>query len=122
VRLSEAEWTVMNALWERHPASAREVLEAVRAETGWAYTTVRTILFRLAAKGAVKGRRGGAARVFEPLLTRRQARRSAVRALLQRAFGGSIAPFVQFLVEEKRLSKRDRAAILDALRREEGAR
>lgn len=112
----------MNALWERHPASAREVSEAVRAQTGWAYTTVRTLLSRLAAKGAVKARHEGNASVYEPLLSRKQARRSAVRSLLERAFGGSVAPFVQFLVAEERLSKRDREAILDALRREERSR
>mgnify|MGYP002390148889 CR=1 FL=1 len=51
--LSDAEWKVMRALWARHPATARELLDALAADTGWAYTTLRTLLARLVEKGAV---------------------------------------------------------------------
>ena len=47
---SDAEWKVLNALWRRHPTSARELLTALRGE-GWAYTTLKTMLARMQEKG-----------------------------------------------------------------------
>ena len=52
MRLNDSEWKVMQALWGRHPATARDVLEQVERETAWAYTTVKTLLARLVEKGA----------------------------------------------------------------------
>jgi len=111
MRLSDAEWTVMQALWERESATARELLAAVGRRTGWAYTTLTTLLGRLAAKGAVAVARDGRARRYQAALSRRAARRSAVRSLLERAFGGTLSPLVAFLAEDETLSREDRAAL-----------
>jgi BlaI family transcriptional regulator, penicillinase repressor len=117
--LSEAEWKVMEALWERSPASVREMKERLAAETGWAYTTVKTILERLAAKGAVRRRQRDRAGWFEPLVTRRQARTSAVRSLLDRAFDGAFGSLLQHLVAEERLTPKDRKKLQEFLDDEE---
>jgi len=47
MKLTPAEWRLMNALWEAHPATAREVAERLPGETTWAYTTIKTMLSRL---------------------------------------------------------------------------
>ena len=46
-KISEAEWTVMEALWKRSPQTASEVSKSLRRPTGWALNTVRTLLTRL---------------------------------------------------------------------------
>jgi BlaI family penicillinase repressor len=123
MRLSDAEWTVMNAVWQRSPASARDVLGRVGAQTGWAYTTVKTMLERLAEKGALRARKQGNTSLYEPLVTREQARRSALRSLLDRAFDGALGSLLQHLVAEERLSRRDReklARLLHELDRGKG--
>src|SRR5262245_49028623 len=51
---SDAEWKVLNALWREHPASARDLLDRLSADTGWAYTTLKTILTRMEEKGLVR--------------------------------------------------------------------
>jgi len=53
MKLTEAEWQIMNALWKQYPATAREVIERIPVETGWADTTVKTMLSRLVAKKVV---------------------------------------------------------------------
>ena len=53
MKLTESEWQIMNALWQGHPATAREVAERLPNEVSWAYTTIKTMLTRLAAKNAV---------------------------------------------------------------------
>ena len=119
LQLTEAEWKVMNALWEGHPATARDVLERIEEETGWAYTTVKTMLERLAEKGAVRLRRKGKATAYRPALSREDARRSALRALADRAFDGALAPMLHFLASSERLDKKERAELIRMLKRRE---
>lgn len=107
MRLSDAEWTVMQAVWNRAPASARDVLDEVGAETGWAYTTVKTMLARLVEKGALSEGRQANINIYEPRITRNEARGSALRSLVERAFDGTFGSLFQHLIKEERLSARD---------------
>jgi len=111
MRLSDAEWRLMEALWKGAPASARELLERLGRKTGWAYTTVKTMLTRLAEKGAVSEEMEGNVARYQPKVTRLAARRTAVRALVERAFGGAYGAFVHHLVEGGPLSDRERAKL-----------
>jgi BlaI family penicillinase repressor len=107
-KLSDAEWVIMNALWQGFPASAREVLERLGPKAGWAYTTIKTMLDRLVEKGIVSVRKRANAGVYEPRLSREEARSSALRSLVDRAFGGTFGSLVQHFVTAERMSKRER--------------
>lgn len=117
MKLSDAEWTVINVVWESSPATARDVLERTEEATGWAYTTVRTILSRLVEKGALRMRKRANTSLYEPLISQRDARRSALRSLLDRAFDGTFGSLLQHLVTDEKLSKKDRQK-LEAMLRE----
>ncbi|MEM7199065.1 MAG: BlaI/MecI/CopY family transcriptional regulator [Planctomycetota bacterium] len=119
-RLSDGEWTVMNAVWRGAPATAREVLERIAADTGWAYTTVKTMLDRLVAKGALTAEKAGNTRRYAPRITRPEARRSALRALLDRAFDGTFGGLVHHLMAEETLSARDREELARMLAEPQG--
>ena len=108
MHLSEAEWKVMRILWDRHPATAREVLEDLEAETGWAYTTTKTILARLAEKGAVKATKRANTSLYAPVVTRDAARKEAVKGLLERAFDGTFGSLMHHLVDQHKLTARER--------------
>ncbi|MBK8098137.1 MAG: BlaI/MecI/CopY family transcriptional regulator [Planctomycetes bacterium] len=112
--LTDAEWTVMRAVWQGSPCTARDVLERV-ADSGWAYTTVRTLLQRLIDKGAVAMRLRGNTSIYEARLEQQQARQSAVRSLLQRAFDGSFGSLLAHLARTERLSARERARLQQLL-------
>ena len=115
MKLSDAEWTVMNAVWESSPATARDVLEHCEAETSWAYTTVKTLLARLVDKGALAERKRANTSMYEPRVTRTAARRSALRSLLDKAFDGAFGPLLQHMVSDEKLSKRDRTELTTML-------
>ena len=69
-RLGELERAVMEVLWNRaEPCLVRDVAEALAARE-LAYTTVMTVLDRLAKKGAVRRQRDGRAWRYEPMYTR----------------------------------------------------
>lgn len=116
--LSDAEWKVMEALWERSPATVREVMDRVGRETGWAYTTVKTMLERMVDKGAIRRRVRDRVGWFEPVLSQRSARRSAVRSLLDRAFDGAFGSLLHHLASEERLSEADRKRLREMLEEE----
>ncbi len=118
--LSDAEWKVMNALWKRHPACVRDVLEEIEGESSWAYTTVKTMLSRLTEKGVLKVEKKANTSYYQPLLTRRQARRAAVRSLIDRAFDGAFGPLMAFLVDDRKLHAPDRKRLRALLREELG--
>lgn len=107
----------MRAVWDGAPASAREVQARLTAATGWAYSTVRTLLQRLVEKGALAVAMRGNTGYFTPLLQPRAARRSALRTLVRAAFDGSFGALLQHLAADEELSPRDLAK-LRALQRE----
>jgi BlaI family penicillinase repressor len=121
MRLSDAEWTVMQAVWNRAPATARDVLDEVGEQTGWAYTTVKTLLARLVEKGALSEGRQTNVNIYEPRITRNEARGSALRSLLDRAFDGTFGSLFQHLITEERLSPRDVRTLERMLQEIDGA-
>jgi BlaI family penicillinase repressor len=111
IRLTDAEWQVMEVVWERGTARARDVHEALLPRTAWSYSTVKTQLTRLVGKGALREEFDRNTAVYTPTVTRQHARRYALRALLEAAFGGQLGSLVQHMVEQKSLSARDRAEL-----------
>ena len=123
MKLTEAEWQIMNALWQKHPATAREIMARLPAGVNWAYTTIKTMLTRLTEKDAVSEAKQGNTSVDEPLVSQQKARLSAFRLLLDQAFDGAVGPLVHFLAEEKQLTakeKKELRKILDSEAQDKG--
>ena len=68
-RISEAEWQVMEVLWTQHPLTAQDVAARLQP-TGWGLTTVKTLLSRLAAKGALTTTEDGRRYLYAPAVDR----------------------------------------------------
>jgi BlaI family penicillinase repressor len=116
MKLSDAEWQIMNALWKHYPATAREIADNLPDEIQWAYTTIKTLLARLAAKKAVSEHKRGNTSIYEPLVSLKKARRTALSSFLNQAFDGAVEPLLNFIAEERSLSGKQRkelARILD---------
>ena len=119
MRLTDAEWQIMNALWKRYPATAREIAENLADETQWAYTTIKTLLARLAAKNAVSEQKRGNTSVYEPLVSLKKARWTALRTFLNQGFDGAVEPLLNFLAEERKLTDKQRRELAKILQNEE---
>ena len=115
MRLTRAEWLLMNALWQEHPATAREIGQRLPSEIKWAYTTIRTMLTRLVEKGAISEHKRGNLSFYEPVLTRRKARMAALHSLVEQAFDGTFAPLMHFLIQEEALSPAERRKLKEML-------
>ena len=115
MKLSESEWQIMNALWERYPASAREILERLPKNVSWAYTTLKTMLTRLVGKNVISERKRANTSIYEPRLTRKKAQRNALRVLMDQAFDGAMGPLMHFLIEDQKLSNKQRKDLIQLL-------
>lgn len=111
MQLSEAEWKLMQALWRSSPASAREVHGAVASATGWAYTTVKTMLDRLVEKGVLRSKMRSNQAFYTPTVSQEAARSSAVQALVARAFDGKLGGLFAHMTDEDALSAKERAEL-----------
>ncbi len=105
--LGPSEWTLLRALWRLGGGTVREVHAEVANATGWARTTVKTLLERMEAKGLLKSsdrsgvRRYVAARRREELLPR------AIGSFLDRVLDDSLEPLVGYIADARRLSAAD---------------
>lgn len=109
--ISDAEALVMEVLWRDHPLGAEEVLSALSAQTGWAEPTVKTLLNRLLNKGAIQARKEGRRYLYTPVLAREDWVGEQSAGMLERLFGGRVAPLVAHFSEQGRLSPADIAEL-----------
>ncbi|NLS91399.1 MAG: BlaI/MecI/CopY family transcriptional regulator [Planctomycetaceae bacterium] len=110
--LGRAEWAVMEALWSRENSTATQLQHDLESQHHWAYSTVKTMLDRLVAKGFVKARRIGNVYEYTPNVHRRSVVARAVDDLFDRVLAGSLTPMLDRLIESRRLS----SAEIDELR------
>src|SRR5262245_33750190 len=108
--LTPGERRVMEIIWKRGPSTVREVTDALKGSGAPAYTTILTVLRVLTDKGFVKAQGDARAHVFFALVTRAQARSSALKQLLSEFFGGSPEALAQHLVAEE-LDPKERARL-----------
>ena len=116
VNLSDAEWKLMNPLWDRAPRTMMELTALVREDTGWSKSTVITMLSRLETKGAVRHEEGLRAKQYYPLIRREDAARAETESFLSRVYGGSLGLMMSAMVDSHALTEEDIAqlsAILD---------
>ncbi|HVU08642.1 MAG TPA: BlaI/MecI/CopY family transcriptional regulator [Verrucomicrobiae bacterium] len=99
IELTEAEWSVIKAVWENEPCTAPTIQEKLFKPTGWHYSTVRTLMDRMVAKGVLKAKKQGKLTIYNSAVTRAQAQRGELFYALKHAFNGALTPMVQCLLE-----------------------
>lgn len=107
INLTEAEWTVMECLWEGSAMSGRELTEALESRMGWNRSTTLTLLRRLVAKGAVSEGREDSKKSFHPVLRREDAVLQETEDFLGRLYKGSLSLMVSSLTKKQSLPKEE---------------
>ncbi|MGD0087280.1 MAG: BlaI/MecI/CopY family transcriptional regulator [Verrucomicrobiota bacterium] len=103
VELTEAEWSIIKAVWEQEPCTAPAIQEKLHRATDWTYSTVRTLMDRMVVKGVLKARKEGKLTIYHSVVTRAQAQRGELFYALKHAFNGALTPMVQCLLENNDL-------------------
>jgi BlaI family penicillinase repressor len=90
-RISDAEWLVMQVVWEKAPATAGEIIQELEPHSGWNHRTIRTLLNRLAKKGAVACQAEGNRYLYRPKVARSACIRRESRSFVEKVFSGDAA-------------------------------
>ena len=120
ISLTEAEWAVMECLWEKSPRTGRETVAWLDRKMGWTRSTTLTLLRRLETKGAVAGDTKGELKTFRPLIAREDVAAHETESLLDRVYKGSLSLLVSSLTKKQSLPRKEIDELYAILREMEG--
>lgn len=107
IEISNAELSVMQVLWQRQPLSANDVVTALGNDKDWHEKTVKTLLNRLVAKGALGFNKDGRAYLYYPLIAQQDYQLEQSRSFVERLFAGRVAPLVAGFASQNKLNADD---------------
>lgn len=122
-KISGAESQIMQALWANGPMGAEEIVREVGEAQSWGEATVKTLINRLLKKKAIASEREGGRARYRPLLTREDYVTGESQGLLDRLFGGEVAPLVAHYAKHRPLSPEELErlkALISELERDDG--
>ncbi len=117
IACTEAEWKILELLWEREPRSMPEITRALEKDTGWTRHTVITLLKRMQEKGTVAVDESGPVKMYRALVGAQAARQDQTRKLLDRVFGGKATLLVNSLVDTGDLTEEDVEELMRMIRK-----
>lgn len=107
-KLTEAEWSVLQVLWEGKRFSLGEVVEALRPITGWSRNTVHTYLTRMENKELVLIDRTSEPHGYAAAVSREECARQERTALLNKVYGGVVGDLVTAFLKESSITSQER--------------
>jgi BlaI family transcriptional regulator, penicillinase repressor len=110
-RISDAEHSVMEVLWNDAPLTANVIADRLTPTQSWSLATVKTLLSRLVAKEALTTQTEGRKFLYQPALQRSDYVTEESKRLVDRLFGGKLTPLFAHLAEQETLSAEDIAEI-----------
>jgi BlaI family transcriptional regulator, penicillinase repressor len=106
-QISDAEWEVMKALWAQSPISVNELCQKL-APNEWHPKTIRTMLIRLANKGAVKKRVKDGVYHYFPAISKEECLRSVTHSFIDRLFDGALTPMIAHFASRRALTPEEK--------------
>ena len=103
-RMGKVQLQIMQVLWGRGEATAREITDALNQSAPIAHSTTQALLRKLEDKGAVAHESRDRVFVFRPLSQQSDVSETAARDLLTRVFGGSVYGLVSHLLRHENVS------------------
>jgi BlaI family penicillinase repressor len=105
-QLTEGEWAIIETVWGNQPCAAPTVQEKLASRKKWSYSTVKTMMDRMVAKGLLSTERIRNLILYRSAITRRQAQKGEIMRAIKRAFDGALTPMMQFLLDNNNLSRK----------------
>ena len=105
--ISEAEYQVMKLIWDKAPASTKEVTEILTVESSWKPKTIQTLLSRLVKKGAIGYKKEGRVFVYTPLIKEEDYVEQESSSFLNKFYDGALNSMVVNFLEQDKLTEND---------------
>jgi BlaI family penicillinase repressor len=113
--ISEAEWRVIQVIWNQHPITANDVVRRLARKHDWSPRTIKTMLNRLVRKGALTYEAEGKRYIYSPAVSRDECIHAESQSFLHRVFEGATGPMLVHFVKNARLSDEDIEALRQIL-------
>lgn len=107
MKLSEAEWSVLNILWSGSHFSLKEITTALQSINGWNKNTVHTYLTRMEKKGLVSIERS-LDKPYSAAVTKEFCARKERTELLDKVYGGATGDLIAAFLKESTISSEER--------------
>ncbi len=98
-QMGDLEADIMGVVWEKGKATVQEVLDALAPHRMLAYTTVMTVMSRLAEKGMLTREKEGRAFVYSPTVPQERTARTLLQSLVRRLYDGATGKAIAQLLE-----------------------
>ena len=108
MKLSEREWTVLNALWEADGAELGTIVNILFPHTGWNRNTVLTYLTRMESKGLVSIDKDASPHIYRATLDRESCQQKERQSFLDRVYSGSAGDLIVAFLKEEPISAQER--------------
>lgn len=105
--ISNAEFEVLDVLWDNHPATSNDVVVRLNDKKDWHEKTVKTLLGRLVKKEVLGFEKQQRQYLYYPLIAREDYTKKETTNFVSRLFKGKIAPMVAGFANQNSLSKQD---------------
>ena len=106
-QLGRVQLLIMQVLWDRQRATAREITDTINKSEPIAHSTVQTLPRALEEKSAVSHEAEGRTFIFFPLVEEENFKLNATSDLIERVFGGNAANLVAHLLGDKNVSRKE---------------
>jgi BlaI family penicillinase repressor len=106
-RISDAEWSVMEIVWEKAPQTANQIVDALQPRTRWNPKTIKTLINRLVNKGALTYEKEGRTFLYAPAVPQPAMEQRLVGGLIQGAFRGSARRLILRALESGETSREE---------------
>jgi BlaI family transcriptional regulator, penicillinase repressor len=106
-QISEAEYEVMQVIWNFEPISTPEVVDKLSNKSDWKPNTIHTMLARLVKKKALHARKDGRVFVYTSLVEKHEYVELKSKSFLQQFFGGTVNSMILNFIENDKLSNED---------------
>ena len=90
IRISEAEWRLMEALWESGELAPAQIIKQLEGSTDWNHRTIRSLLSRLVSKGAVSRSKETGTNLYRAEVSREECIRKESDSFVNRVFQGDV--------------------------------
>lgn len=105
--ISNAEFDVLDVIWDDNPVTANEVIERLNQRKNWHDKTVKTLLGRLVKKEVLSFEKQQRQYLYFPLIARDEYTKKETTNFVSRLFKGKITPMVAGFANQNTLSKQD---------------
>jgi BlaI family penicillinase repressor len=106
-KISDAEWQVMNVIWNKGKTTSYDIVKQLESETDWGEMTIRTLIGRLVKKkvaGYEVDKDDKRIYYYYPIVDREQCVKEETNNFLKKFYNGALSSMLSSFVKKDQLS------------------